>query len=110
MPAPPISPRRSCRLRLELLEERCIPAAGQLKLNTAIAQPDGRILIRGSVLSASFRPTASDFLIRLKGDGSYDRTFAVDGLLILASGLPGYAGIRGLAMQSGGRIVVSSSS
>src|SRR5262249_8007542 len=92
------TPRQRPRLRLELLEDRCLPSAGTLDptfkgtgkqdlafqageaTGTAVAvQPDGKVVIAGT-LQLTGSTGAADFAVaRFNADGSLDTGFGTGG-------------------------------
>jgi uncharacterized delta-60 repeat protein len=119
-----LPPRRACRPRLETLEDRCVPSAGQLDptfgssgiVTTAVdysssaaavlIQPDGKAVAAGSWTNSG--QTQQGFaLVRYTPSGALDPTFGSGGVVMTAlSGYRGHAVTA--ALQSDGKIVVAS--
>ncbi|MEO8590000.1 MAG: hypothetical protein ABI432_11555 [Flavobacteriales bacterium] len=71
--------------------------------NTIIAQPDGKIVVAGSVLEASLWKIG---VVRLLPDGNYDTTFGGDGLVTTDIEGSNYEAAYGAALQPDGSILV----
>src|SRR5581483_8193103 len=70
----------------------------QTVLSQLELQPDGRIVAAG--FAGFENPTDKDFVIRLKSDGSLDKSFSGDGVLDLPS-------VSGIALDHSNRIYVA---
>jgi len=117
----------SVRLTLQSLEDRNVPAAGDIDptfgsggrvvipfdlgdnndyAESIKIQPDGKIVIAGF---ATFDATTYDFAVtRLNPDGSFDTTFDGDGktTITVREGGLGDDEVVGLALQTDGKIVI----
>jgi uncharacterized delta-60 repeat protein len=115
------------RPRLEALEDRVVPSAGQLdptfgsgglvttvvgrdalggspdaQANAVLVQPDGKVVAAGSSRDAKGIPQIT--LVRYNANGTLDTTFGNNG--VVQTSVSKYGGfITGLALQSDGKIV-----
>ncbi|MEJ7594982.1 MAG: delta-60 repeat domain-containing protein [Planctomycetaceae bacterium] len=81
------------------------PVATDAKAYDVAIQPDGKIVVAGTVRTIINQTSNTEFaVIRLNPDGSLDQSFSGDGRVSTA--LNGYGVARTIAIQSDGRIVV----
>ena len=84
--------------------ERVIDASPKLLRGYAMAlQPDGKILVAGSISNSA--PGTDAAVWRLTTDGQLDPTFDGDGMAVVDSGTEDYA--FNLALQPDGKIVIA---
>ena len=77
-------------------------ARGQSRANAIALQPDGKIVIGGSIAVSTAGDTIM-FVARLMADGTLDRGFAVGGVALVESLRNG--AVNGLAILGSGRII-----
>src|SRR5262249_12949348 len=124
----PIARRASYRPRLEALEERCVPSAGDLdttfgsggfvatqigvrcSANDVAIQSDGKIIAVGGTHSSGGRSDNPDFAVaRYTTSGALDTTFGSGGTVTTGWGKKSDEA-SAVAIQSDGKIVVAGSS
>jgi uncharacterized delta-60 repeat protein len=80
-------------------------AAHDARGNAMVIQPDGKILVAGSVKGATTGNQADIMLVRYNSNGSLDTTFSGDGMVI--SGYPDVDVANAVAIQPDGKIVIA---
>lgn len=78
--------------------------------NAAVAQPNGKVVIAGSVIVQDEPLTANFVVVRLTKNGSLDRSFAKKGYKKFSRGDAGDLGAWGISLQTDGKIVVAGTS
>lgn len=84
-----------------------IPGAAEVRIDAAAVEPDGDILVAGSVLPAGEGGTRSALLVRFLPTGSPDPSFGTAGIVTYAPGPGRFAEATAVAVQDGGGILVA---